>query len=121
MRIGRDFKIGDRITYRTYNEKTEPNVLVEEVSLIVGWKEEREAVVENGIYKVRKGFRYLVAGPKQILPNPASNWELCKTKEQYSIEELLTSENDIYRSIGILLQKKGKAEEKRKLKYPHRY
>lgn len=111
MRTSREFKIGDKVLYNSYNNTGE-NVL--NTTLIVGWKEEREAVVEKGIYKVRKGFRYLVALPKQILPNLVSKWELSRAEEQYSIEELLTSESEIYRSIGCMLQKKKKAEEKKK-------
>jgi hypothetical protein len=119
VKIGREFKIGDKVTYGGYNNRVER---VLNTSLIVGWKEEREAVVEKGIFKVKKGFCYLVSTPEQILPNPVSNWELCKTEEQYSIEELLTSESEIYRNVGRMLQKKEKAEEKRKKKliYPYR-
>lgn len=119
MKVGREFKIGDKVTYSSYNDRVER---ILNTTLIVGWKEEREAVVEKGIFKVKKGFRYLVSTPEQILPNPVSNWELSKAEEQYSIEELLTSESEIYRSIGRLLQKKKKAEEKRKIKsvYPYR-
>lgn len=117
MKVGREFKIGDKVLYNSYNNVGET---VLNSTLIVGWKEEREAVVEEGIYKVKKGFRYLVALPKQILPNLVSNWELSRAEEQYSIEELLTSESEIYRSIGRMLQKKTKAEEKRK-KLRHLY
>lgn len=119
MRIGRDFNIGEKVTHRGYNEKVE-SVLI--TGIIVGWREVKEASIKRGIYTVGKTFNYLVLPPNQMEAHTASNWELNRASDQYSIEELLTHQDERYRTIGILLQKRAKAKEKKKLKsaFPYR-
>ena len=119
MRTGRDFNIGEKVTHKSYNEKL---VIVLITGIIIGWREVKEGFIKRGIYKVEKKFDYLVLSPDEITAHAASRWELDRAPDQYSIEELLTHQNERYRTMGIWLQKRAKAKEKKKLKsaFPYR-